>query len=394
MVKNLLTFPGSIPGWGRYSGEGNGHPLQYSCLENPMDRGAWWATVHSLLLSIAHSSPSSESWNYSLFACFLPSSRHAPSGALALKTFRFFCWFLEGTSHCWPWLACLVGPSSAHLLEAPPSAATQLPRKLEAALPSCQFPWRCPLTAKMPLLDQGWLEVTRVETWLPWLLWWAFTIFPARSDIRYVSPKSHGFTPFFFPDVGGIKHFGKGLSATCISVNSWGMWLCFLDHNIRTSLFHPDLIPWLNGICLNSYPHCAKPGAMCLQILFLSLHCFALYHKETAFTTTPTPVGQLPTVFNGRHWQDSGAGGSEKSGYFSFSFSAFPPVPSSQWLLTGQFPSGDLRSGVQAHCSWPRGGIFCWHESMGCSAGDTQEGVHCLLKLISPSPSFTLNWFF
>ena len=62
---------------------------------------------------------------------------------------------------------------------------------------------------------------------------------------------------------------------------------------------------------------------MCLQILFLSLHCFALYHKETAFTTTPTPVGQLPTVFNGRHWQDSGAGGSEKSGYFSFSFSAF-----------------------------------------------------------------------
>ena len=110
MVKNLLTFPGSIPGWGRYSGEGNGHPLQYSCLENPMDRGAWWATVHSLLLSIAHSSPSSESWNYSLFACFLPSGRHAPSGALAWKTFRFLCWFLEGTSHCWPWLACLVGP--------------------------------------------------------------------------------------------------------------------------------------------------------------------------------------------------------------------------------------------------------------------------------------------
>ena len=38
--------PGSIPGWGRFPGEGNGHPLQYSCLENSMDRGAWWATVH------------------------------------------------------------------------------------------------------------------------------------------------------------------------------------------------------------------------------------------------------------------------------------------------------------------------------------------------------------
>ena len=37
--------PGSIPGWGRSPGEENGNPLQYSCLENPMDRGAWWATV-------------------------------------------------------------------------------------------------------------------------------------------------------------------------------------------------------------------------------------------------------------------------------------------------------------------------------------------------------------
>ena len=37
---------GSIPGLGRSSGEGHGNPLQYSCLENPMDIGAWWATVH------------------------------------------------------------------------------------------------------------------------------------------------------------------------------------------------------------------------------------------------------------------------------------------------------------------------------------------------------------
>ena len=36
---------GSIPESGRSPGEGNGSPLQYSCLENPMDRGAWWATV-------------------------------------------------------------------------------------------------------------------------------------------------------------------------------------------------------------------------------------------------------------------------------------------------------------------------------------------------------------
>ena len=37
---------GSIPGLGRSPGEGNGNPLQYSCLENPMDREAWRATVH------------------------------------------------------------------------------------------------------------------------------------------------------------------------------------------------------------------------------------------------------------------------------------------------------------------------------------------------------------
>ena len=38
-------------GWEDSSGEGNGNPLQYSCLENPMDRGAWWATVHRVAKS-------------------------------------------------------------------------------------------------------------------------------------------------------------------------------------------------------------------------------------------------------------------------------------------------------------------------------------------------------
>ena len=42
---------GSIPGSGRSPGEGNGYPLQYSCLENPMDRGPWQATVHGVTKS-------------------------------------------------------------------------------------------------------------------------------------------------------------------------------------------------------------------------------------------------------------------------------------------------------------------------------------------------------
>ena len=41
-----LAREGSIPGLGRSPGRGNGNLLQYSCLENPIERGAWWATVH------------------------------------------------------------------------------------------------------------------------------------------------------------------------------------------------------------------------------------------------------------------------------------------------------------------------------------------------------------
>ena len=57
MVKNLpansgdIKDVGSIPGLGRSPGEGNGNPLQYSCLENPMDRGAWRAGIHGVAKS-------------------------------------------------------------------------------------------------------------------------------------------------------------------------------------------------------------------------------------------------------------------------------------------------------------------------------------------------------
>ena len=54
MVKNPPANVGDmglIPGWGRSPEEGDGNPLQYSCLENPMDGGAWWATVHGVAKS-------------------------------------------------------------------------------------------------------------------------------------------------------------------------------------------------------------------------------------------------------------------------------------------------------------------------------------------------------
>ena len=54
VVKNLPANAGgkrdesSVPMLGRSPGEGNGNPLQYSCLQNPVNRGAWWATVHNV----------------------------------------------------------------------------------------------------------------------------------------------------------------------------------------------------------------------------------------------------------------------------------------------------------------------------------------------------------
>ena len=47
-LPGLQESRGSIPGSGRAPGEGNGNPLQCSCLENPMEGGAWWATVHGV----------------------------------------------------------------------------------------------------------------------------------------------------------------------------------------------------------------------------------------------------------------------------------------------------------------------------------------------------------
>ena len=63
-----VRYPGSIPGSGRSLGEGNGNLLQYSCLGNPMDRGAWWATVHWVTesqtwLSTTYTQWRSEEWS-------------------------------------------------------------------------------------------------------------------------------------------------------------------------------------------------------------------------------------------------------------------------------------------------------------------------------------------
>ena len=65
--------PGSIPGLGRSPGEGNGNPLQYSCLENPKDGGAWEATVHGVTKS--------RTW----LSDFTPPSSNSPRSRLLIK---------------------------------------------------------------------------------------------------------------------------------------------------------------------------------------------------------------------------------------------------------------------------------------------------------------------
>ena len=73
MVKNLPTNAGDvglIPGLGKSPGGGNGNPLQYSYLENPMDRGAWWATVCGVAKSQTQLRDSAHRHTYITFIAF------------------------------------------------------------------------------------------------------------------------------------------------------------------------------------------------------------------------------------------------------------------------------------------------------------------------------------
>ena len=95
VINNLPVSAGNlrdsdlIPGLGRSPGGGHGNPLQYSCLENPMDRGAWWATVHSitkswtwLKLGCTHTHTHTHPHTNHVF--FIPSSVDGPWGCFCV----------------------------------------------------------------------------------------------------------------------------------------------------------------------------------------------------------------------------------------------------------------------------------------------------------------------
>ena len=84
---------GSIPGSRRSPGEGNGNLLQYTCLESPLDRGAWWATVHGVAKSRTRLSDFTFTFSYPLwFLTFVDSGHciHLPSDLFSNFLFAIF----------------------------------------------------------------------------------------------------------------------------------------------------------------------------------------------------------------------------------------------------------------------------------------------------------------
>ena len=81
----MVGYLDSIPGSGRLSGEGNGNPLQYYCLENSMDRGAWLATIHEVGKS--RTGQHTRSFHYDRISLFI--------------TFMSLCTTMENIVHAW-----------------------------------------------------------------------------------------------------------------------------------------------------------------------------------------------------------------------------------------------------------------------------------------------------
>ena len=100
MVKNLLVNAGdvrdagSIPALGRSLGRGHGNLLQYSCLENPMDRGVWWATVYRVAeLDMTEATQHAEHMLFSIVVVPIDTSTNSVKGFPFLHTLSSIYYF-------------------------------------------------------------------------------------------------------------------------------------------------------------------------------------------------------------------------------------------------------------------------------------------------------------
>ena len=93
--------PSSIPGLGRSPGEGNGNPLQYSCLENPMDGGAWWATAHGVAKSRTRLSDFTLALGamFAVAVCMIESYRFIPPHLMQSRSLILLFLKAEHRSH-------------------------------------------------------------------------------------------------------------------------------------------------------------------------------------------------------------------------------------------------------------------------------------------------------
>ena len=166
---------GLIPGLGRSTGEGNGNPLRYSCLENPMDRGTWWAIVHGIANSWTRLSDST----HTLFSHAAAAATKllqscptlcdpidsSPPGSLVpgILQARTLEWVAISFSNAWKWKNKVELLSCVQLLATPWTAAHQAPLSMGFSrpeywsgvpLPSPIFTWevlnKCLLT-KFPV---------------------------------------------------------------------------------------------------------------------------------------------------------------------------------------------------------------------------------------------------
>ena len=151
VVKNLpanARDTGLIPGSGRSPRRGNGNPLQYSCWKNPMDRGAWWATVHGVTKELDTTERLNNNSMLIAIVCSLLQSQNMSFSTNGVSS----CWGIKNYNDCFPVMCISESETSTVVL-------CLLRRK--------HFPW-----GSMALGSSHHFLLPIVWGWVPWASSW------------------------------------------------------------------------------------------------------------------------------------------------------------------------------------------------------------------------------